>query len=206
MYDTLPKDYEDAGVGSIPVLPPQGPTVPLYSNLYKAFHLCPLKSVKVVMVGQDPYHGLAQADGLAFSCTRRPMPPSLRNILKELRNDVGVDNLTGDLSGWAKEGVLLLNTALTTKFGYPGKHIDLWKPFTESVFKVLNTGRPKVFVLIGEKARAWRPNIDDVNHFVIEVGHPSPLNRTKPFLGCRMFSKINAALKVLDEKPINWNV
>lgn len=203
-YSALPPDWKKAGLIGAPILPNQSGTLPHYRNLYKAFHLCPVDKVKVVMVGQDPYPTLGHPDGLAFSSAMHPHPMSLVELLKELKNDLGVYKMTGSLEGWAKQGVLLANLALTVPFGKPGRHETMWKPYADSLMDVLNQGNVKVFVLMGKKAQKWGECIDRYKHFVIEVGHPSPNNAKRTFRGCKLFSKVNAALKVIREKPIDW--
>lgn len=204
IYNTLPTEWTEAGVGNIPVLPPNEGIWPKYDNLYRAFHLCKPHQVKVVWLGQDPYHTPGKADGLAFSCKYKPYPPSLKAILKELAANTGTVKATGDLTGWAKQGVLLLNTALTVKANRPNSHQQMWRAFTEDVIRVLNKQPRKVWVLLGEEAQKWEDAIDTDRHFIVRAGHPSPMNRKRNFKGCKLFTKINLFLSVTNTKPIDW--
>lgn len=183
---------------------------PESSDIFNAFKLCPWEDVRVVIVGQDPYHTPGYAHGLAFSSLNpHPLPPSLRNILKELEEDLGFDINTYerfDLTPWAEQGVLLINTALTVEKGDPNCHSDLWKPFTEEVFKVLKEKTGVVYVLWGAHARSYKKFIDLDRNYVIESAHPSPLSASKGFFGSKPFSKVNEILEGLNgpEFKINW--
>lgn len=203
-YRYLPTEWKEAGIGGIPLLPPEEGVWPKYDDLYKAFHLCKPNATRVVWIGQDPYPAPGKADGLAFSCRFKPYPPSLKAILNELASNTGIVKTNGDLSGWAKQGVLLLNTALTVKSNRPGSHQKLWQEFTESVISVVNKHPRKVFVLLGAEAQKWEDHIDTSKHFVVRAGHPSPLNRKRDFKGCKLFTKINLFLSVTNSKPIDW--
>jgi len=203
-YHTLPIEWREAGVGNIPVLPPNDGIWPKYNNLYKAFHLCKPRDVKVVWLGQDPYHTPGKADGLAFSCKYKPYPPSLKAIFKELAANTGIVKQSGDLTGWAKQGVLLLNTALTVKANLPNSHQEMWREFTEDVINAVNKKHKKVWVLLGEEAAKWEPLIDNTRSFIVRAGHPSPLNRKRNFKGSKIFTKINLFLDALNLGRIDW--
>lgn len=186
-----------------------GKTVyPPKEQVFRALDLCPIDQTKVVILGQDPYHGPNQANGLAFSVNRGvPLPPSLRNIFKELKDDLGIENRTGDLSRWAKQGVLLLNTVLTVEEGSPGSHSDLgWEKFTDDVIRALNDRKDSlIFVLWGSKAKTKETLISG-HHFILYAPHPSPFSAHKGFLGCRHFSLINKILADKGKRPIDWRL
>lgn len=179
-------------------------------EVFRALALTPLDRVKVVVLGQDPYHDDGQAHGLCFS-VRAPqkLPPSLRNILRELEADVGirVPEGRGDLSSWAERGVLLLNTVLTVVAHEPASHAKKgWETFTDAVISAVNArSSPAVFCLWGAHARRKANLVDASLHAVIESAHPSPLSMKK-FLGTRPFSKINAALAAKGLQPIDWSL
>lgn len=185
----------------------------IYPNgdeIFSAFNLTPLDKVRVVIIGQDPYHGPNQAHGLCFSVKPNvPQPPSLVNIFKELKNDLGlkIPN-TGYLVDWAKQGVLLLNAVLTVEDSKPNSHKDRgWEKFTDKVVEVLNQQREGlVFVLWGSYAQKKGAVIDRKKHFVIEAPHPSPLSAHRGFLGSKPFSKINNYLERRGERPIDWKL
>jgi uracil-DNA glycosylase len=166
----------------------------------------PIDKVKVVILGQDPYHGKGQANGLAFATNSGlPRPPSLRNIMKELQVDIGeeVHPQATSLLGWAKQGVLLLNTSLTVEEGRPGSHSSHWEFFTDAVIRaVAAQPAPKAFMLWGAHAKAKRPLIG-YNHLILESGHPSPLSVLK-FYGCRHFTQANQFLRSNGVTPIEW--
>lgn len=176
---------------------------------YRALELLNPDDVNVVILGQDPYHGEGEAHGLAFSVPNGvKMPPSLRNIFRELAEDIKVSlPLETDLTRWAKQGVLLLNTALTVAPGRPGSHANYgWKRVTDSIISALaNTGKPRVFVLWGKHAQSKRALIpDNMGHLVIESAHPSPLSVYRGFLGSRPFSRINSWLQKQGREEIDW--
>lgn len=181
---------------------------PHAADVFRAFRLTPFSAVKVVIIGQDPYHGPGQADGLAFSVPAPlPIPPSLRNIYQELTNDLGTPPRTsGDLGSWAKAGVLLLNSSLTVRAGVAGSHRSLgWETFTDAVIKtVSNQKRHVVFLLWGEAARAKQTLINTETHFVLTSSHPSPLSAYRGFFGCRHFSQCNRYLEQHGRTPILW--
>ena len=174
---------------------------PEQENIFRAFSLCPFSKTKVVILGQDPYHGENQANGLSFSVNEGiTPPPSLKNILKEIQDDIGEVN--GNLEEWAKQGVLLLNSTLTVRKGEPGSHQGHgWEEFTDVVIKKLSDEREGiVFLLWGAYAKEKGKNIDTNKHLVLEAPHPSPLSSYRGFFGCKHFSKTNEYLK----KGIKW--
>ncbi|MCL4164854.1 UNVERIFIED_CONTAM: hypothetical protein GTU68_033970 [Idotea baltica] len=183
---------------------------PPEDQVFAALHLTPLSSVSVVILGQDPYHGAGQAEGLAFS-VRPPVapPPSLRNIFKELSADLGVEAPThGSLVDWAEQGVLLLNTTLTVREGQAASHQGRgWEQFTDQVIRAVNEKQdPVVFVLWGAAARKKVALIDSRRHRIIEAPHPSPLSAHRGFFGSRPFSAINTELGDLQRKPVDWQL
>ena len=175
---------------------------------FNAFNLTPLNSLKIVLLGQDPYHQPNQAMGLSFSVPKGVrLPPSLRNIFKERLADVSVPiSENGDLSPWARQGVLLLNAVLCVKANEPASCAHWgWQEFTDAVISRLSAEKESlIFLLWGNFARAKKALIDTNKHFVLEAAHPSPLARTG-FLGCKHFSKSNAILQNLGKSPINWD-
>ena len=181
---------------------------PPAQDVYAAFELTPFESTKVVVLGQDPYHGLGQAHGLSFSVRgNTPIPPSLRNIFQELFTDVAIQReQDGDLTGWARQGVLLLNTTLTVREGEPGSHKNRgWEHITDTVMNALNEKPTRVvFVLWGAHARNKKTLITQAHHVVIESAHPSPLSAHRGFFGSRPFSQINSALEEAGLSPIEW--
>ncbi len=177
-------------------------------NIFRAFELCPFEKVKVVILGQDPYHGAGQANGLCFAVNPGVNPPpSLQNIFKELESDLGhpVSHDT-DLSRWAQQGVLLLNATLTVRAAQAGSHQGKgWEQFTDAVIRTLNDEREHlVFILWGNYAKAKGAHIDRSKHFVIESAHPSPFSAHSGFFGSKPFSKTNSYLEVHGEKGIEW--
>ncbi|MFT5969936.1 MAG: uracil-DNA glycosylase [Flavobacteriales bacterium] len=185
-------------------------TKKIYPNkdaIFNAFKLCSLESTKVVILGQDPYHGPNQAHGLAFSVKQScNFPPSLRNIFKELIDDIGTTPMHGDLSHWAKQGVLLLNSTLTVEDGKAGSHQKYgWETFTDQVISKLSEHKQKlIFVLWGAFAIKKIALIDTNKHQVITSAHPSPLSAYRGFLGSKPFSMVNSHLKDFNLKPIVW--
>lgn len=179
------------------------------SQLFAAFDHTPFDCVKVVILGQDPYHGDGQAHGLCFSVnTGIPLPPSLRNIFKELGQDVGcTPPASGNLTAWADQGVLLLNATLTVEAGKPGSHQNKgWEQFTDKVIQTISERQSHlVFMLWGNYARSKSALISAHKHLVLEAAHPSPLARGA-FFGCRHFSKANAYLAEHGKKPVNWQL
>jgi uracil-DNA glycosylase len=181
---------------------------PPAQDVYAALELTPFESTKVVVLGQDPYHGLGQAHGLSFSVRgNTPIPPSLRNIFQELSTDVSIQReQNGDLTGWARQGVLLLNTTLTVREGEPGSHKNRgWEHITDTVMSALNEKPTRVvFVLWGAHARNKKTLITQAHHVVIESAHPSPLSAHRGFFGSKPFSQINSALEEAGLSPIKW--
>lgn len=181
---------------------------PQMEDMWTAFKLTPFNGVKVVILGQDPYHGPGQAHGLSFSV--KPgvkIPPSLRNIFKELQTDLGCEiPETGTLTGWAKQGVLMLNTVLTVRDGEANSHRKHgWEHFTDEVIRRLSEReKPVVFVLWGRPAQEKKSLIDLERNAVIESVHPSPLSASRGFFGSRPFSETNAVLQQWDEEAIDW--
>ncbi|NQV52262.1 MAG: uracil-DNA glycosylase [Flavobacteriales bacterium] len=177
--------------------------------LFRAFELTPFPNVKVVILGQDPYHGQGQAHGLSFSVERGlPVPPSLKNIFKELHSDMGVLLPTqGDLSGWAHQGVFLLNATLSVRHKSPGSHQKKgWETFTDAAIKSLSDQKEHlVFMLWGNFARAKKALIDREKHLVLEAPHPSPFSAYTGFFGSRHFSKANAYLQTHHIDPVDWS-
>lgn len=201
-FTSLAKFVDDA-YESHTIYPPQ-------SEIFNAFTLTSFKDVKVVVLGQDPYHGENQANGLAFSVKEgQKLPPSLKNIYKELQSDVAIQNLdSGNLESWAKQGVLLLNATLTVEAKKPGSHQHRgWELFTDAIIKKLSEQKEQlVFVLWGAYAQKKGEHIDRAKHLVIESVHPSPFSVHKGFYGSKPFSKTNAYLKDKGKSPIDWNV
>lgn len=178
------------------------------SLIFNAFNTTPYDNVKVVILGQDPYHGPGQAHGLCFSVSQGvPPPPSLVNIFKELQTDVGVaipDH--GNLTKWAEQGVLLLNASLTVRAAEPMSHSQIgWAEFTDNVIKKISEEKENVvFILWGKFAGAKQVLIDETKHLVLKAAHPSPLSAYSGFFGCRHFSKANDYLMKNGRDPINW--
>ena len=176
--------------------------------IFNALNQCPLPTVRVVILGQDPYHGPGQSHGLAFSVpTGIPIPPSLHNIYKEITADVGAPAATdGDLTRWTKQGVLLLNTTLTVAAGAPGSHANWgWERFTDTIIETISREREHVvFLLWGRHAQAKESLIDTEQHLILKAPHPSPLSAHRGFFGCRHFSKTNAYLAEHNFTPIMW--
>ena len=187
-----------------------GPVYPLVGEVFAALHLTPFADVKVVILGQDPYHGPGQAHGLCFSVNPGVrLPPSLVNIFKELHDDLGIAPAShGDLRPWARQGVLLLNTTLTVRGGAPGSHQGKgWERFTDEIIKVVGQGeKPVVFVLWGVHARRKKTLVDRTRHTVLEAPHPSPLSAHRGFFGSRPFSATNEALVGAGRDPVDWRL
>ena len=183
---------------------------PPIGDVFHAFRLCAYQDTKVFILGQDPYHNPNQAMGLAFSVPRHTeIPPSLKNIFEELTDDLNLDMPTsGDLSAWARQGVLLLNAILTVRQHAPLSHKDFgWQRFTDHVLELLNAKEtPVVFVLWGSYARSKRALISNPRHLLIENVHPSPLSAHRGFFGSKPFSHINAFLTKAHQKPIDFRL
>ena len=181
---------------------------PPKDEVFTAFSFCELNEVKVVIIGQDPYHEINQAHGLAFSVKDgNKLPKSLINIYKELYDDILVTRLTGELTDWAKQGVFLINTVLTVEEGKANSHKNKgWEIFTSEVIKELaNDNSPKVFVLWGNQAFEYEKIIGNPNHKIIKSAHPSPLSAYRGFFGSKPFSKINEFLKEHNLEQIDWS-
>lgn len=183
---------------------------PKFENIFNALKMTPYKDVKVVIIGQDPYHGEGEAHGLSFSVQKGvKLPPSLQNIYKELYDDLGiVPSKCGDLTPWAKEGVLLLNSVLTVKKDMAASHKDLgWQLLTDHIIKLINLKEePVVFILWGNFARSKKVFITNKKHLVIESAHPSPLSAYHGFFGSKPFSKTNNFLKENKIKEVNFTL
>lgn len=182
------------------IFPPQ-------KEIFNAFKL-PYKDVKVVILGQDPYHGVGEAHGYAFSTLASKLPPSLKNIYKELYDDLGIEKNynKGDLTDWTNQGVMLLNTGLTVEKDRPNSHKDIgWHKFTDMVIQKLNEKEtPVVFILWGNNARDKKKFITNPKHLIIESAHPSPFSANNGFFGSKPFSKTNDFLEKNNIKKINW--
>lgn len=183
---------------------------PVMQDIWQAFELTPYNDVKVLILGQDPYHGPNQAHGLSFSVQKGvKIPPSLRNIYKELEEDLGIKPANhGDLTSWAKQGIFLLNTVLTVRQGQAYSHRGKgWEMLTDAVIRALNNRKePVIFLLWGNASIAKKALIDTKKHIVLTSPHPSPLSAHRGFFGSKPFSKINDALIDLGEEPIDWQL
>lgn len=198
LYQTVLKEYRTQKI-----FPPA-------NDIFNAFHLTPLEKVKVVILGQDPYHGDGQAHGLCFSVQPgTEIPPSLVNIYKELADDLAlrIPN-NGYLEKWARQGVLLLNTVLTVRAHQANSHRGIgWEEFTDAVIRILNEqDRPIVFLLWGSPARAKKSMLNNPNHLILEAPHPSPLSAYRGFFGCHHFSTANRFLKQHGVEPVDWQI
>ena len=205
------KPYFQQAVTSIKVEKSQGKTVyPPGPLIFNAFDNTPFSKVKVVLLGQDPYHGYGQAHGLSFSVPDGiTPPPSLINIFKELHNDIGMPvPKTGNLTRWAQQGVLLLNAVLTVRANEPASHSKIgWMDFTNAVIgKVSEEKEGVVFLLWGKFAHEKQALIDETKHLVLKAAHPSPFSADKGFFGCRHFSKTNNYLVKQGADPIDWHL
>lgn len=193
------------------VVVPNSPQVyPPKELIFRALELTTLEKVKVVILGQDPYHGKGEANGLAFSVNKGiKLPPSLRNIYKELETDLGIKPaLHGDLTSWAKQGVLLLNSVLTVKKDKPGSHRNMgWEEYTDSIIKEISDKRENiVFILWGKYAQSKKDLIDGKKHLIIFSSHPSPFSARKGFFGSKPFSKVNKYLTKNGQSKIDWGI
>lgn len=198
LYQTVQKEYASGAV-----FPPA-------DDIFNAFHLTPLSKVKVVILGQDPYHNFGQAHGLCFSV--RPgteIPPSLVNIYRELQEDLGcrIPN-NGYLVKWAQQGVLLLNTVLTVRAHQANSHQNIgWENFTDAVIRIVDRQeQPIVFLLWGRPAQSKKRLLSNPNHMILEAPHPSPLSAHRGFFGCKHFSKTNDFLQEYGLSPIDWQI
>lgn len=200
-FDELSRTVREAYLATPPIFPP--------ANLvFNAFDLCPFDQIKVVILGQDPYHGVGQAHGLCFSVQDGvKVPPSLKNIYKELQSDLNIPlSNSGNLERWAKQGVLLLNATLTVEANKPGSHQGLgWEQFTDTVIQKISDEKEHiVFLLWGKYAQMKGEKIDRQKHLVLTAPHPSPFSAYTGFLGCKHFSKTNEYLMKHEKKPIAW--
>ncbi|MCI8925116.1 MAG: uracil-DNA glycosylase [Lachnospiraceae bacterium] len=184
---------------------------PPSDDIFNAFHLTPLSKVKVLILGQDPYHGAHQAHGLCFSVLpdQPELPPSLQNIYKELQDDLGCEiPNNGYLKKWAEQGVLMLNTVLTVRAHQAGSHQGKgWEQFTDAIIQAVNAqDRPVVYLLWGKPAQSKIPMLTNPKHLILKAPHPSPLSAYRGFFGCRHFSQTNAFLKENGVEPIDWQI
>ena len=180
---------------------------PLKENIFKALEYTDYNDIKVVILGQDPYHGEGEAQGLSFSIPNDiKITPSLRNIFKELKNDLNIERTNTDLSDWAKQGVLLLNAILTVCKDTPLSHKDKgWEIFTDEIIKKINEREdPVIFILWGNYARSKKKLITNKNHYIIESAHPSPLSASRGFFDSKPFSKTNNILNSINKESIRW--
>lgn len=184
---------------------------PPADDIFNAFHFTPLSKVKVLILGQDPYHGAHQAHGLCFSVLpdQPELPPSLQNIYKELQDDLGCEiPNNGYLKKWAEQGVLMLNTVLTVRAHQAGSHQGKgWEQFTDAIIQAVNAQeRPIVYLLWGKPAQSKIPMLTNPKHLILKAPHPSPLSAYRGFFGCRHFSQANAFLKENGADPIDWQI
>jgi len=211
LQNEFSKSYFEEIVAFLKTEKAQGKIIyPPGSLIFNAFDKTPFNKLKVLLLGQDPYHGPGQAMGLSFSVPKgvRP-PPSLINIFKELHNDVGVPIAnTGDLTPWALQGVMLLNAALTVREGDPNSHSKIgWHQFTDAVIKKASAEKEGlVFLLWGSFAHQKQELIDQTKHLVLKAAHPSPYSADKGFFGCRHFSKTNEYLVQQKQHPVDWKL
>lgn len=199
LYQFVRKEYES------------GTVYPPADQIFNALHLTPLGKVKVVILGQDPYHNVHQAHGLCFSVPedQREIPPSLINIYRELHDDVGCRMpQTGCLTKWAEQGVLLLNTVLTVRAHQANSHRNHgWEQFTDAIIRAVETqDRPIVYMLWGTPAQSKAPMVTNPKHLVLKAPHPSPLSAYRGFFGCRHFSQCNEFLETHGETPVDWQI
>lgn len=199
LYQFVRKEYES------------GTVYPPADQIFNALHLTPLGKVKVVILGQDPYHNVHQAHGLCFSVPedQREIPPSLINIYRELHDDVGCRMpQTGCLTKWAEQGVLLLNTVLTVRAHQANSHRNHgWEQFTDAIIRAVETqDRPIVYMLWGTPAQSKAPMVTNPKHLILKAPHPSPLSAYRGFFGCRHFSQCNEFLKTHGETPVDWQL
>ena len=183
---------------------------PPADDIFNAMHLTLLSKVKVMILGQDPYHGEHQAHGLSFSVLpKTDIPPSLQNIYQELHDDLGCDiPNNGYLKKWAEQGVLLLNTVLTVRAHQPNSHQGHgWEKFTDAIIQAVNAqDRPIVYMLWGKPAQSKIPMLKNPKHLILKAPHPSPLSAYRGFFGCRHFSQANTFLKENGQEPIDWQI
>lgn len=198
LYEFVKKEYQTTAV------------YPPADDMFNALHLTPLKEVKVVVLGQDPYHGAKQAHGLSFSVLPgQRIPPSLMNIYQELHDDLGYEiPNNGYLEKWAKQGVLMLNTVLTVRAHKPNSHQGKgWEHFTDAIIKAVNgEDRPIVYLLWGRPAQGKIPMLNNPKHLILKAPHPSPYSADRGFFGCRHFSQANEFLRSHGIEPIDWQI
>ncbi|HXL56251.1 MAG TPA: uracil-DNA glycosylase [Chitinophagaceae bacterium] len=211
LHSEFSKSYFQEIAAFLKIEKAQGKTIyPPGPLIFNAFNTTAFDKVKVVLLGQDPYHGAGQAHGLCFSVLNGiALPPSLQNIYKELHDDVGIPiPKTGNLTRWAEQGVFLLNTSLTVRAGDPMSHSKIgWTTFTDAVIKIISSQkRNVVFLLWGRFAQEKQLLIDETRHHVLKAAHPSPFSADKGFFGCRHFSKTNNFLMKDGLDPIDWNL
>ena len=208
LSEEMKKDYYQELLAFVQKRREEVSVFPEEKNVFRALELTPFESVKVVILGQDPYHGFGQAHGLSFSVQKGiPLPPSLRNIYKELQEDLGGELPTeGDLSHWAKQGVLLLNTVLTVEEGNANSHKGMgWERLTNRLIESLNElNHPVIFILWGKPAQDKEKLITNSNHVILKAPHPSPLSAYRGFFGSKPFSKVNDILIQQGQTPIRW--
>ena len=180
---------------------------PKEDKVFNCMNICDLSNLKVVLLGQDPYHQKGQAMGLSFSVPENiKIPPSLVNIYKELKTDCNIEHTNGDLTNWAKQGVLLLNTSLTVRESCPNSHQKYWRPFTDNLIKYISDNKEGiVFLLWGNNAKDKKKLIDFEKHYILEANHPSPLSANRGgWFGCKHFSKTNNILEKNGKTKILW--
>jgi uracil-DNA glycosylase len=209
LHKEFTKPYFEQIAAFLKIEKAQGKTIyPPGSLIFNAFDKTPFNKVKVVLLGQDPYHGAGQAHGLCFSVMDGvPQPPSLQNMYKELNSDIGMPiPRTGNLTRWATQGVFLLNASLTVRAGEPMSHAKIgWAEFTDAVIKTISSEKKGVvFLLWGKFAQDKQVLIDETRHYVLKAAHPSPLSAHNGFFGCRHFSKTNAILRQQSLTAIDW--
>ena len=182
---------------------------PVGNKIFSAFNLCPFDRVKIVIIGQDPYHGPNQANGLCFSVSDGiKLPPSLQNIFKELKDDLDLEiPSSGNLEHWAEQGILMLNSTLTVRARQAGSHQKKgWEEFTDNVIRILSEEKENIiFLLWGRFAQNKAQIIDNEKHYILTSAHPSPFSAHSGFFGCKHFSKTNEILIKLKQKPIKWD-
>ena len=174
---------------------------------FAAFDMCSFEKMQVCILGQDPYHGQGQAMGLSFSVpTNMKIPPSLRNIFKELKNDLGIERNNPDLTDWAKQGILLLNTSLSVREHCPNSHSKIWKDFGDNIIKFISDNKQDIiFILWGKASISKSDLIDSKKHYILTASHPSPMSANRGgFFGCKHFSKTNEILQKLGKREIIW--
>jgi uracil-DNA glycosylase len=210
LFDEFQKPYFQELKNFLKEEKAQHTVYPPGSLIFNAFNQTPFSKVKVVLLGQDPYHGPGQAHGLCFSVPQGiPAPPSLVNIFKEIKDDIGIPVPShGNLENWAKQGVLLLNATLTVRANTPLSHSKKgWETFTDRVIEVISEKKSGVvFLLWGNNAKVKEQLIDSSKHFVLKAAHPSPFSAANGFFGCKHFSKTNELLKKQSLEPIDWRL